>query len=107
MLLGVLLLSSGMDALPVRRQQSQSTQAKKSYVINFDADTPDSAVNAAMDDIRSRGGVVTHQYKYTKSYSVDMSGSVRDEFSTKSDQEQWQAFVQEDITMGMGKRGEI
>jgi hypothetical protein len=45
---------------------SAVAQPQKQVIVSYPDDTPGSVVEAAMDEIKNAGGVITHEYKLFK-----------------------------------------
>ncbi|KAJ2904953.1 Protease propeptide/inhibitor [Zalerion maritima] len=75
-------------------QGAFAADIQKSVIVTYDMSTPDSIVNAAMDSIKSAGGIVTHEYKLIKGFSAKAPEKILHSVQTWGNR--YNALIEED-----------
>ncbi|KAI0001549.1 hypothetical protein F4779DRAFT_622399 [Xylariaceae sp. FL0662B] len=71
-------LSTVIAALAVA-QGAPAVDVQKAIIVSFPTETADDVVSKAMDQIRTAGGVITHQYKLIKGFAAKAPQKAIDE----------------------------
>lgn len=82
---------------------SGAVQPQKQFIVSYPDETPGSVVEAAMNEIKAAGGIITHEYKIFKGFAAKASAKAIETVQAMGSE--FNAIVEEDQVVSIPPNG--
>ncbi|KFZ10288.1 hypothetical protein V502_08216 [Pseudogymnoascus sp. VKM F-4520 (FW-2644)] len=80
-----------------------AAQPQRQVIVSYPDNTPNSVLEAAMDEIRAAGGIITHEYKIFKGFAA--KASVKALETVQAMGSEYVALIEEDAVVSVNSGG--